>query len=129
MTMKLTQGHQELSNLIGSYIILHINVYANLQSNLILKQVLPKVILEEPRHKVPIGYNGTPQIHPQNCPSTITTPSNTSIPRPTPLIIPTTSGSTQPFCHNTLYGQTDRPTDQQTDKLPDGPSHKPLTLA
>jgi len=30
------------------------------------------------------------------------------IPRPTPLTIPTASGSTQPFCHSTLCGQTDR---------------------
>jgi len=36
----------------------------------------------------PIGYNGIPQIHPQNypSPSTITIPSNTPITRPTPLI-------------------------------------------
>jgi len=37
-----------------------------------------------------LAYNGTSQIHPQNCPfpSTITTPFNTAIPRPTPLTIP-----------------------------------------
>jgi len=41
-------------------------------------------------NRVPIGYNRIPQIHPQNCPfpSTITTPSNTPILRPTPLTIP-----------------------------------------
>jgi len=40
------------------------------------EQVLPKVIWEEPRHKVPIGYNGMPRIQPQSAPSpsTITTP-------------------------------------------------------
>ena len=32
------------------------------------EQVLPKVIWEQPRRKVPTGYNRTPQIHPQNCP-------------------------------------------------------------
>ena len=30
------------------------------------KQALTKVIWEEPHGKVPIGYNGMPQIHPQN---------------------------------------------------------------
>ena len=41
-----------------------------------LLQVLPKVIWEESRRKVPISYNGTPQIRSQNCSfsSTITTP-------------------------------------------------------
>jgi len=41
-------------------------------------------------NKVPIGYNGTPCIHPQNCPfpRLISTPSNTPIPRPTQLTTP-----------------------------------------
>jgi len=37
------------------------------------QQVLLKVIWEELRRKVPIGYNGMLQIRPQNCPLTITT--------------------------------------------------------
>jgi len=41
-----------------------------------MEQVLPEVIWEEPRRKVPIAYNGTAPIHHQNCPfpSTIMTP-------------------------------------------------------
>ena len=41
-------------------------------------------------HRRPIGYNRTPQIHLQNCPfpTTISTPLNTPIPRPTPLTAP-----------------------------------------
>jgi len=35
--------------------------------SLMSKQVLPKVIWEESRCKVPINYNGTPQIQPQTC--------------------------------------------------------------
>ena len=54
------------------------------------EQVLPKVIWKEPHCKVPISYNGMPQIYPQNCPFhlMITTPSNTPIPRETTLTIP-----------------------------------------
>jgi len=41
----------------------------------IQEKVQSKVIWEEPRRKVPTGYNGTPQIQPQSCsfPSTMTT--------------------------------------------------------
>ena len=62
------------------------------------------------RNKGPTGYNGTPQIHPQNCPfpSTITNSISTPIPRPTPLTIPTASRSTELFCHSTLCRQTDK---------------------
>jgi len=69
---------------------------------------------EELHRKVPIGYNGTPQIHSQNCPLSFDDddpPSNTPIPRPTPLTISTASGSTR-FYHTDR--QTDRPTDGQT---------------
>jgi len=40
--------------------------------------------------KGPIGYKGTPQIHPKTVPSLrrLPSPSNTPIPRPTPLTIP-----------------------------------------
>jgi len=50
-------------------------------------------------------FNFTPKTAPSL--STITTTSNTSIPRPTPLTTQTASGSNQPFCHNTLCRQTD----------------------
>jgi len=55
-----------------------------------------------------------PQIHLQNCPcpSTMTTPSNTRVPRLLHSLLQTAPGSTQPFCHNTLSRQTDRPTDR-----------------
>ena len=69
------------------------------------------------RNKGPIGYNGTPQIHPQNCPSpsTIITPSNKPIPRPTPITIPNgirIQSANLP--QNTLW--TDWPKDRQTDR-------------
>ena len=69
--------------------------------------------------KGPIDYNGTPQLHPQNClfpfddhhPHLI----HPSLDRPhSPTR--TASGSYQPFCHNTL--RTDRQTD--TDRPTDG---------
>ena len=44
-------------------------------------------------------------------PSTITTKIEYTNTKPTPPTIPTTSWSTQPFCHNTECRQTDRPTD------------------
>ena len=59
---------------------------------------------------VPIGYNWTPQIAPS--PSTITTLSDTPISGPTHSPPQTAAGSTQPFCHSTLSGQTDRQTDR-----------------
>jgi len=84
------------------------------------EQVLPKVIWEQTRRKVPIGYNGTP--HPQNSfpklplPVRLSPPpSNTPIPRPTPLTIP--NGIR---IHSAVLPQytfwTDRPTDRHTDQ-------------
>ena len=72
--------------------------------------------------KIPIGYNGTPQIHLKSAPSRRRSPpkSNTPIPSLIPLIIPMAFGSTQPFCHNTDCGQTDRQTDRQMDRPADG---------
>jgi len=72
-------------------------------------------------NKVPIAYNGMPQIHPQNCPfpSTITTPSNTPILDRPHSSSQTASGSNQPYCHNTLSGQTHTQTDRQTDGIDD----------
>ena len=65
--------------------------------------------------KSPLDTMGRPKFTPKTAPSplTITTLSNTPIPRPIPLTIPTTSKSTQPLCHSTLSGQTDRQTDRQ----------------
>jgi len=59
-------------------------------------------------------------IYPQNCPfpPMIITPSNTHLPRPTPLTTPNGicgSASNQLFCLSTLSGLTDRQTDRQTD--------------
>ena len=74
--------------------------------------VRPKVIWEERvavaqlRNKVSICYNGTPQTHPQNCPFDDHHPRviHSSLDRPhSPS--QTASGSTQPFCHNSLSGQ------------------------
>jgi len=68
--------------------------------------------------KVPTGYSGMPQIHPQNCPfpSTITTyliHAFLDRPLPPPQMA---SRSTQPFCHNTFSEQKDRLTDGLGDK-------------
>ena len=53
-----------------------------------------------------------PHIYPENClsPTTITTPSNKPVSRPTHSPLQTAPGSTQPFCHNTP--RSDRPTDR-----------------
>jgi len=62
---------------------------------------------------------GRPKFTPKSAPSasTITTPSNTPILDRHHSPPQTASGSTQPFCHNTLSG----PTDRQTDGLGDRP--------
>ena len=65
------------------------NRYTTMTPGKNVKQALPKVIWQEHvaltqlRYEVPNGYCWTPKIHPQNCPfpSTITTPSDTAIPR------------------------------------------------
>ena len=110
---------------------------ANTLQQTVLKQVLPKVIWEQPCHKVPIRYFGWPQFTPKTAPSAlmIMTPSNTPIPQQTPPTILMASGFSQPFCHNTLCKQTDRQTNRQTDRETRDPpnrhvpTHKPLMLA
>jgi len=84
------------------------------------KQVLQSTVIWEQRlalaqlcNEVPICYNGTPQIHPQNC----LFPCDDHHPY---LIHPfldrplspsqTASGSIQPFCYSTLCGPTDTQT-------------------
>jgi len=73
-------------------------------------------------NKVPIDYNGTPQIHHQNCsllfdnhqPHLI----NPSLDWPhSPS--KTASGSNQPFCHSILSRHTDHHTDHPTDGIDD----------
>ena len=63
------------------------------------------------RRKVPIGYNGAPQIRPQKYPFPWTDP-QTPLPAssldPSDLWCQTASGSDPPFFHNAL----DRPTDR-----------------
>ena len=63
---------------------------------------------------------GCPHLSP-NCPfpSTICTTSNTLNPRRPHSPPQTASGSNQPFCHSTPFGQTDRPTGRQTDRQTD----------
>ena len=61
--------------------------------------------------KLPIGYNETPQPLPKKLPLLLQRSppkSNTPIQSLTPPTIPTASGSTQPFCHNTECRQADR---------------------
>jgi len=68
------------------------------------------------RSKGLIGYNGTPHIHPHYClersPPHLMHPSLYQPHSPPQMA----SGSAQPFCHNTLCGPTDWPTDRQTDR-------------
>ena len=86
---------------------------------------LPKVIWEEGRlahvrRKVPIAYNGAPQICPQKYPFAWTDP-HTPLPAwsldPFDLWCQTASGSDAPFFHNALDRQTDRPTDRSPESL------------
>ena len=69
------------------------------------------------RNKVPIGYNGTPKIHSQNCPLPFDDNHqhliHPSLDRPHSSS-QTAFGSIQPFCHNTPCGQTDRQIDRPT---------------
>ena len=76
--------------------------------------------------KIPIGYNGTPYIHPKTVPfpSTITTPSNTPIPRPTPL---TTSNGIR--IQSAVLPQYTLWTNRQTDRGTDGPGECSVTRA
>ena len=65
------------------------------------------------RRKVPIGYNGTPQVRPQKYPFPWTdpqTPLSASSLDPSDLGCQMASGSEPPFFHNAL----DRPTDRRT---------------
>ena len=72
------------------------------------------------RRKVPIGYNGAPQIRPQKYPFPWTDPQTrlpTSSLDPSDLWRQTAAGSDPPFFHNALYRQTNRrPTDRPTDR-------------
>ena len=76
-------------------------------------------------HKVPIGNNGMPHIHPQNCsfPSASSIPSNTPIPRLIPL---TTLNSIQ--IQSAIFPQFIHRTDRLTDGLGDKPIEYPLTI-
>jgi len=69
--------------------------------------------------KVPIGYNGVPQIRLQNYPFPWTdfqTPPPASSLDPSDLWCQTVSGSDPPFFHNALDRLTDWPTDERTDR-------------
>jgi len=100
-----------------------------LQSVVNWQQVLPKVILEEPRRKVTISFNGTPQIQSQNPNLPFPFDDNHSH-----LIH---SSSTDPthhpkrhkdlLCHFATINFAVRQTDRQTDRHV--PSHKPLNYA
>jgi len=98
-------------------------VDSSMQSH-IVEQVLPKVILEDCyalaqlQKNVPIGYNGTPQIHPQKCPFSFDDDqlSNTPIPRPTPLTTPNGIRINSAVLPQYTF-QTDRQTNRQTDGL------------
>jgi len=80
------------------------------------QQVLPKVIwkecvaLAQLCKKVPICYNGMPQIHTKTAPSPsmITTRSNKPVPRLIPLTTPNGIRIQSAIRHNTLSRQTDR---------------------
>jgi len=82
-------------------------------------------------NRLPIGYNGTPQIHPQNCPFPfdITTPSNTPSLDQSHSPSQMASRSIQSFCHRTLSGPTDRQTHCPEDGLGDRSVRIPCMLA
>jgi len=102
-------------------------------------QALPKVIWEERFalaqlcNKVPIGYNGTPQIHPQNCrfpfddhhPHLIHHYSTDRTHHPKRHPDPISRFVTVHFPDT----QTDRPTDRPTDGIGDKSTLLALTLA
>ena len=71
------------------------------------------------RRKVPIGYNGAPQIRPQQCPFPWTDP-QTPLPAssldPSDLGCQTASGFDPPFFHNVLDRTTDARTYVRTDR-------------
>ena len=72
------------------------------------------------RRKVPIGYNGAPQMCPQKYPFPWTdpqTPLPASFLKLSDLWCQTASGSDLPFFHNALDRQTDRPTDRSRESL------------
>ena len=79
------------------------------------------------RRKVPIGYNGAPQIRPKNIPCRgpiLKTPLPASFLDLSDLWCQTASGSDPPFFHNALesltHRSTDAPTDAQTDRSSTG---------
>jgi len=81
-------------------------------------------------NKVPIGYNGMPQIHPQNCPFPFDDhhPHLIHLFLDRPLSPPQTAfRSTQPFCQCTLSGQTDQQT--ETHWPIDGLGNRSITWA
>ena len=89
--------------------------------------------VEHIHRKVPIGYNGAPQIRPQKYhfpwTDSQTTLSASSL-DPSDLWHQTTSGSDPPFFHNALDRPTHRQTDAQTDRLSTGKfdHYRPLRL-
>ena len=80
------------------------------------------------RRKVPIGYNGAPEIRPQMYPFPLIDP-RTPLPAssldPSDLWRKTASGSDPPFFHNAL----DRPTYTQTHRPTDRPRESLMTIA
>jgi len=68
--------------------------------------------------QIPIGYNGMPHIYPKTDPSssTISTPSDTPIPRPTALTTPNGIQIQSAIFHNSPTGQTDRQAGRQIDR-------------
>jgi len=92
-----------------------INKFA--QSN--LRRVPRRGAVAHVHRKVPIGYNGVPQIRPQRHPFPWTDP-QTQLPAasldPSDLWYQTASGSNPPFFHNALDGPTDARTYGPTDR-------------
>ena len=69
------------------------------------------------RRKVPIGYNGAPQICPQKYPLPWTDPQTPLPASSSDLWCQTASGSDPPFLHNALDRPTHRPTDRPRESL------------
>ena len=86
-----------------------------------------RVAVAHVRRKVPIGYNGAPQMRPQKYPFPWTdwqTPIPASSVDPSDVWCRTAAGCDLPFFHNALDRRTDRPTDRSyTGKFDD---YRPL---
>ena len=102
------------------FIIENMSVYYNKSDQSNLGRGPRRGTVAYVRRKVPIGYNGSPQIPPQKYPFPWTDP---EAPLPASSLVPfdlrcqTASESDPSFFHNALDRPTDRPTDRPRESL------------